>query len=124
MFNFGVLEETLLACQLECGDTLSVRSYLSACHKVFVSFTYIFVSVCWYSYYERISMDSLIKSKINTLQTNSNLQSTLEASSLDKDCYLVSTQVFLVSTTAMYYLRIFARYSLVMSPRLHGFDEK
>ena len=91
MFNFGVLEETLLACQLGCGDTLSVRSYLSACHKVFVSFTYIFVSVCWYSYYERISMDSLIKSKINTLQTNSNLQSTLEAFSLDKDRYLVST---------------------------------
>ena len=69
-------------------------------------------------------MDSLIKSKINTLQTNSNLQSTLEAFSLDKDRYLVSTQVFLVSTTAIYYLRIFARYSLVMSPRLHGFDEK
>jgi len=69
-------------------------------------------------------MDSLIKSKINTLQTNSNLQSTLEAFSLDKDCYLVSTQVFLVSTTAIYYLSVFTRYSLVMSPRLHGYDEK
>ena len=57
-------------------------------------------------------MDSLIKSKINTLQTNSNLQSTLEAFSLDKDRYLVSTQVFLVSTTAIYYLRVFATYSL------------
>ena len=69
-------------------------------------------------------MDSLIKSKINTLQTNSNLQSTLEAFSLDKDRYLVYLQVFLVSTTAIYYLRAFATYSLVMSPRLHGFDEK
>ena len=69
-------------------------------------------------------MDSLIKSKINTLQMNSNLQSTLEAFSLDKDRYLVYLQVFLVSTTAIYYLRVFARYLLVMSPRLHGFDEK
>ena len=69
-------------------------------------------------------MDYLIKSKINTLQTNSNLQSTLEAFSLDKDRYLVSTQVFLVSTTAIYYLCVFARYLLVMSPRLHGFDKK
>ena len=57
-------------------------------------------------------MDSLIKSKINTLQMNSNLQSTLEAFSLDKDRYLVSTQVFLVSTTTIYYLRVFARYLL------------
>ena len=66
-------------------------------------------------------MDSLIKPKINTLQTNSNLQSTLEAFSLDKDRYLVYLQVFLVSTTAIYYLRVFARYLLVMSPRLRGF---
>ena len=57
-------------------------------------------------------MDSLIKSKINTLQTNSNLQSTLEAFSLDKDRYLVYLQVFLVSTTAIYYLHAFARYLL------------
>ena len=60
-------------------------------------------------------MDSLIKSKINTLQTNSKLQSTLEAFSLDKDCYLVYLQVFLVSTTAIYYLRVFTRYLLEVS---------
>ena len=52
-------------------------------------------------------MDSLIKSKINTLQTNSNLQSTLEAFSLDKDRYLVST----ISLPSIYYRHL-------LSPRI------
>ena len=121
MFNFGELEETILACQLG-----TVTLYLSdpICQRVtrclLVSPNYLLVFAST-SYYERISMDSLIKSKVNTLQTNSNLQSTLEAFSLDKDHYLVSTQAFLVSTTAIYYLCVFARYLLVMNPRLHGF---
>ena len=91
MFNFGELEETLLACQLG-----TVTLYLSdpICQRVtrclLVSPTYLLVFAST-SYYERISMDSLIKSKVNTLQTNSNLQSTLEAYSLDKDRNLVST---------------------------------